>query len=328
MKPVPGRNVDGSNWWVLPALYDADAQAPLAEIGPRQSDVFSALHGGIAQFNCAVYWQHIKDIDASAFVADIKELKLPRITPILSVDPNLDTAGFAEWIAKNVDLIRELMPPVCKLYSMDPNFWQNLEAVASAGLLPIMYLDDDVVPQVVERVDYPVHFRHAYSLELVELMGSVKGATLQTSPHFLLPLLPDQRTNLWVLPPVPPDSTRQALVGAVPQRVDILVTDHNAPPFGDRLGPGLRLQQDFLSSLLTACDLFAWSLADTWKKVTENPKNLFQVELGETFAIVDPWARRRSGLWYGQGPERAPFLGTTLHGNVLAVGCEDRAAVV
>jgi dihydroorotase-like cyclic amidohydrolase len=227
-------------------------------------------------------------------------------------------------------LVRELMPPVCKLYSYGDGFWENLDAVFDADLLPIIYCKNfEDVQQVVERARGPVHFRHAVSEALIKTMRQLPGATLQTSPHFLLPLDPAQRHQLVVLPPVPEDDVRQGLLDRFLDEIDLVVTDHNGPPLSAPTGPGLQVAQDFLAALVTACGLYGWPLDRVWAKATAAPAARYGVDLGDTFVVVDPHASRQVGLWPPrQTVERAPYLGTRLAGRVLAIGADDAATLV
>ena len=323
-------DIDGSALWVLPALYDADAHLPLIGLGRRASDVWAALHGGAARINVALQWQDIHHLDFEAVVAELAAPVLPRIIPILSVHSDQDSTGFGDWLTEHAEAVRRAMPPVCKLYSYGDGFWDNLDAVFDAGLLPVIYCKDfDDVQKVVERARGPVHFRHAVSEALIKTMRQLPGATLQTSPHFLLPLEADQRRQLFVLPPVPDDDVRQGLLDRFLDEIDLVVTDHNGPPFGAPTGPGLQVAQDFLASLVTASRVYDWPLERVWAKATTAPAARYQVALGDTFVVVDPEASRVVGLWPPrQTVDRAPYLSTTLYGRVLAIGADDAAILV
>ncbi|CAN5464207.1 hypothetical protein BH10ACT3_BH10ACT3_09530 [soil metagenome] len=315
---------------MLPALYDADAHMPLVEVGLRATDAVNALHGGVSRVNVALQWQDIVGMDLRALFADLERWALPRITPILSVHSDQDSTGFGEWLATNAELVRELMPPVCKLYSYGDGFYENLETVFQAGLLPIIYCKDFAdVEKVVERASGPVHFRHAMTEQLVRTMRSLPGATMQTSPHFLLPIADDVREQLFVLPPVAGADERDPFVQLFMDEIDYVVTDNNAPPIQDPTGPGLQVQQHFLSSLLTAADLYEWPLADVLAMATTAPAARFGVELEDSFAIVDPTVEHVVGLWEPrQTRDRAPYAGMTLKGRVLAVGNDAEVALL
>lgn len=325
-----GRDIDAANWWVLPAIYDADAHMPLVELGLRASDRVNALQGGVSRVNVALQWQDIVGLDLEALVADLTRWGLPRITPILSVHSDTDSTGFGEWLSSNAEMVRTLLPPVCKLYSYGDGFWDNLETVFAAGLLPIIYCKDfSDVEEVVAKAPGPVHFRHAMTEQLVRTMQGLPGATLQTSPHFLLPIADEVREQLFVLPPVGGAAEREPFVELVLDEIDFIVTDNNAPPLEDPTGPGLQVQQHFLTALLTATELYDWPLARVWEKVTTAPAARFGVQLDETFTIVDPTHRHQVGLWEPrQTPDRAPYRGLTLRGRVLAVGNESEVEVL
>ena len=57
LSAVAGREIDGSSFWILPALYDADAHMPHVPFGVRLSDLHRALAGGVAHMNVALPWQ-------------------------------------------------------------------------------------------------------------------------------------------------------------------------------------------------------------------------------------------------------------------------------
>lgn len=324
-----GVDIDGTDLWVLPALYDADAHLPVATVGRRAADTWAALHGGTARINVALQWQDIRHLDLAELVGGIAGPVLPRITPILSVHSDVDSTGFGDWLQANVDPLTALMPPVCKLYSYGDGFWENLDAVFDAGLLPIIYCKEDAdLEAVVARARRPVHFRHAVSDALIATMKGLEGATLQTSPHFLLPLAVPA-SDLFVLPPVQGDDIRMGLVDRFLADIDLVVTDHNGPPLGPPPGPGLQVAQDFLASLVTASQLHGWPLDQVWAKATTAPAARYQVDLGETFVVVDPAFERTVTLWPPrQTPDRAPYLGSTLTGRVLAIGADDTATLV
>lgn len=325
-----GTDLDASGLWILPGLYDADAHLPVESLGLRAGDVYASLVGGIVHANVALQWQAIKDLDLEALVAELTVPRIPRITPILSVHSDLPSDGFGTWLADNVDTVKALLPPVCKLYSYSANFWANLESVFAAGLLPIIYCQDlDAVVNVVERSPGPVHFRHAISDQLVHAMRKLPGATLQTSPHFLVPLDPVHRGELHVLPPVPDDDVRQSLADVFLEEIDLLVSDHNAPPFGVPDGPGLQVAHSFLSSILTATAAYDWPLEAVWRKATTAAAARYGVELDDSWVVVDPAHEEVGTLWPPrQTPERAPYLGVAMKGRVVAVASAGSATLV
>jgi dihydroorotase-like cyclic amidohydrolase len=325
-----GRDLDASGLWILPALYDADAHLPILSLGLRLSDVYDSLVGGVARVNVALQWQEILDSDLETLVGEMTACALPAITPVLSVHSDLDSAGFGKWLEANVDTVKALMPPVCKLYSYSENFWENLDSVFAAGLLPIIYCADiAAVDGVVARAPGPVHFRHAISDALVSAMRRLPGATLQTSPHFLVAVDPAHRSELHVLPPVAEEEVRDSLAAVFLEEVDLLVSDHNAPPLGTATGPGLQVEHTFLSSIITAVDQYGWPLGDVWAKATTRPAALFGVDIRGGFTIVDPDFVQVGTLWGPrQTPDRAPYLGIPLRGRVLATGSAEVATLV
>jgi len=325
-----GRDLEGADWWVLPGIYDADAHMPLVEVGLRESDKALALQGGVSRVNVALQWQDIKDVDLESLFGDLTRWALPKITPILSVHSDRDSTGFGEWLETNAELVRTLMPPVCKLYSYGDGFWENLETVAGAGLLPIIYCKDfSDVEQVVAKSPVPVHFRHAVSEELVRTMKGLEGATLQTSPHFLLPVADEVREQLFVLPPVGDAEQVAGFAPLVLEEIDFIVTDNNAPPLQHPTGPGLQVQQNFLQAMLTVRNLYDWPLEQVWAKLTTAPAERFGVELEPSFVVVDPTDEHVVGRWEPrQTPDRAPYAGMTLTGRVLAVGNDDAVELI
>ena len=263
---------------------------------PRRTS-YAIVHGGVAQMNVAMQWQEIHDADLSAVVADVAEIAFPKVTPILSVHSDLDSSGFGAWLAEHADEVHALLPSVCKLYSYSEHFWENLDSVFEAGLRPVIYYHDmAAVEGVVDRATGPVHFRHAISRELVEAMSQLAGATLQTSPHFLVPLDAAHRGDLFVLPPVAEDELRLSLAKVFLDEIDLLVSDHNTPPYGNPTGPGLQVEQDFLSSILASVDAYGWPLDRVWDKVTAAPARALRRRIGETFVIVDPKVRAEGSL--------------------------------
>jgi dihydroorotase-like cyclic amidohydrolase len=330
LTPGAGTDIDGSALWLLPALYDADAHFPLQSLGLRASDIHAAMQGGVAHLNVALQWQEIEKLDLASVVAELMAATYPRITPILSVHSDLASDGFDEWLARNAATVKALLPPVCKLYSYSANFWSNLDSVFAAGLRPIIYCKDmEAVEGVVARATAPVHFRHAISSELVNAMKKLPGATLQTSPHFLLALDSKHRTTLNVLPPVPDDDVRTSLLDVFLKEIDLLVSDHNAPPFGAPDGPGLQVEQSFLSSILTAISDNDWPLDRVWEKATTAASSLYGQASDDAWVIVDPDFEQTATLWPPrQTPERAPYLGRTLRGRVIAIGAEEMATLV
>jgi hypothetical protein len=324
-----GRDIDGTDLWVLPPLYDADAHLPFIPFGVRHTDIQKALAGGIAQFNVALPWQLARSYPLADLAAELGRIALPKIIPLISVSPDADSAGFPAWLRDHVDEVREFTAPICKLYSDDPNFVANLEAIWEVGLEPMVWCWTwQELEALVERAgDRPLHHRHATSLQMVELMRKATRATLQTSPHFLL-LADGKRGALTVLPVPPPEDHAASLAKIFLDEVDIIVTDHNAPPVrGNPTGPGLQTQQTFLQTLLTLAESHDWPLERVLAKATTAPAALFGTAAPSGFLLVDPDAEP-SALWPGQAPDRAPFEGLPLKGRVLAVGAADRVELL
>jgi dihydroorotase-like cyclic amidohydrolase len=325
-----GRDVDGAHLWLLPALYDADAHMPLVEFGFRHADMQCALAGGVAQMNVAIPWQLIRDLDIQSLAADIFRAGLPAIIPLLSISPDADSAAFPAWLKAHRGIYTEIFPALCKLYSTDPNLEQNIEAVWDAGLKPMIWnaCDEDLA-KIVERAgDRPIHLRHATSSAMVELMRRAANATLQTSPHFLLPLAPAKAEALYVLPALPPEAVSRTLADVFLAQVDMIVTDHNAPPFSGPAGPGLQSQQHFLSTLLTMAENFAWPLDAVWHKATRAPADIFGVSAPAAMLLVDPGLYETVTNWPGQSADRAPFETLRLKGRVLAMMSANEVALV
>jgi hypothetical protein len=321
-----GRDIDGSDLWLLPPLYDADAHLPFIPFGVRHSDVQRALAGGIAQFNVALPWQSARLHALGDLAAEIGRAALPRIIPLLSVSPDEDSIGFAPWLREHADELREFTPPICKLYSDDPNFERNLDAIWAAGLEPMVWCwtQQDLERLVARAKDQPLHHRHATSSAMVALMRRATRATVQTSPHFLL-LAEGKRGALTVLPPPPPPELAASLAQVFLDQVDIIVTDHNAPPpIGRPTGPGLQTQQHFVQTLLTLADRHDWPLDRVLAKATTAPATLFGTTPPAGFLLVDPRQQEPTDLWAGQAPDRAPFQGLALKGTVLAIGAAGR----
>ena len=324
-----GREIDGSGWWILPALYDADAHMPHVPFGVRVSDLHRALAGGVAQMNVALPWQLARGKELKPLVADTTRSKLPRLIPLLAVMPSEDSGGFADWLPTHVDELTTVMPGIVKLYSMDPNFEANLEAVLKADLTPMVWNDtEEALAKLTAHVKGPMHLRHATSAGMVSLMQRAANATLQTSPHFLLSLAPGRRGGLSVLPTPPSDRDRHSLTDAFLEQVDVIASDHVAPQIGDPTGPGLQTQQHFLSALLTLCEQNDWPLDRVFDKATKTPARIFDVETPDGFVLVEPNEIRPVEAWPRQGADRAPFLGLDLKGRVLVVALDGMVELV
>jgi hypothetical protein len=323
------RAVDGSGLWILPAVYDADAHLPLLRVGFRAIDAYSALHGGIGHQNVALSWQLLRHGHLAGTLAALAATlpPVPAVTPVLTVDDD-DTDDFSDWLKANADTMRELMAPVCKLYSPDPNFERNLEAVWASDLTAVVYCyDRPALDWLVAHTHGPLHHRHATSAELVDLMLST-GSSVQTSPHLLLPLADGRRETLTVLPPPPDDAERESLASVFIDRVALQGSDHNAVPPKAPAGPGLQAQQHLLQTTLAMTRRYGWNLADVWPKLTSGPSQVFGVPHEPGFVIVDPSYTEMVAPWPLQAADRAPFTGLELPGRVLAVGYGEHAVLV
>jgi dihydroorotase-like cyclic amidohydrolase len=324
-----GRDVDGSSLWILPALYDADENTPFVDVGLRQSDRIAALAGGAATITVGIRWHEIRDVDLHAVAASAAVHRLPAVVPALSVSDRF-SEGFPEWLRDHGDQVKELFAGVCKLYSMDPNFERNLDAVWRAGLLPLVFCADDAaLSRVVELDGGPVHFRHATSAQEIDEMRRASDVSVQTSPHFLLPVPEGVRDRLFVMPAVPGEAVRESLVSVFVDAVDVVASDHNAPPVtGQPTAPGLYAAPSLLAALLTACDLYDWPLDVVLRKASSTPAERFGVSLGEAFVIVDPTEELAPHLWPRQGGDRAPFAETRLRGRVVCVAQDEHVVFV
>lgn len=323
------RDVDGAHLWVLPGLYDADAHMPLLLTGPRAYDLFAAQWGGVTQMNVALPWQLLGATPIADVVAEAAKLTLPRITLLLSVMPNDESAGFAAWIGRNVGQVTDLLPPVCKLYTVDPNFDRNLDAVWGAGLVPMVFCETaDDLERLLPHAHGPLHFRHATSAAVAAAMRSVDGATVQTSPHFLLPIPDDRRTALTVLPAPPGAADRSSLAAVFLEQIDVLASDHVSPAPAPPGGPGLQTQQHLMHALLAAASANGWPLGDVLRKATTAPAAVFGIARPPGFVVWDPATDDSTSTFPKQRPDRAPYLGLDLPGRVVAIGCGDAAAML
>lgn len=326
-----GRDIDGSALWLLPALYDADAHMPHIEFGVRQSDVMRALAGGISQMNVAVRWQLARTMDIAAIARALKRQQLPKMIPLLSVSPTAESADFPAWLRDNAQLLAEHLPKVCKLYSNDPHLHRNLDALWEAGIKPMVWnADDTALAQVVERTgDRPLHLRHATSAAMVATMRKATNATVQTSPHFMLPIDERKRANLTVLPPLSPPEAGRSLAQVFLDQIDMIASDHNAPYYlGPPITPGLQTQQQFLPALLTLADMYGWPLSAVLEKATRAPAAVFDTPAPTALLVVAPGESATITNWPGQTSDRAPFEGMDLKGRVFAVADHDHVELV
>ncbi|CAN5530388.1 hypothetical protein BH11ACT7_BH11ACT7_15480 [soil metagenome] len=266
--------IDATALWALPGIYDGDAHVPLLKQGLRHQEIHSPLAGGVAHVNTALQWQEVRHFDVAEIAAFCASTRLPRYIPVLSVEPQ-DTDDFADWLEEHGEKIRATWAPACKLYSPDPNFTANIEAIWKAGLKAVVYAwDDEALDWVAELRGGPLHHRHARSKVSAEIMRSTPGATIQTSPHYLLELAPERAERLHVLPPVPGGGDRTSLLDVLDTHIDMIATDDNAPIHG-ATGPGLSSQRYLLSALLTLYDVEGIALDCLWPKVTQAPADIF-----------------------------------------------------
>jgi dihydroorotase-like cyclic amidohydrolase len=316
-----GRSViDGSELWALPGLFDADAHLPVLGRGVRETDRWRALAGGVTSLNTAVSWQDVQSLDLDAVTAFFAATDFPRILPILSIADAPSSAEFANWLDKFGEQIRTTWAPMIKIYSNDPHFWTNLEAIWASGCRAAIYFYDEQSYREVLDSDGPVHFRHTISKSMADEVRARPNSSCQTSPHFLLELPPERPAELHVLPPVPGGGARTSLLTVLAEEVDLIASDHNAPILGNT-GPGLEIQQHLLPALLTLVEQGALELATAIEKATSAAAAIFQpaARLADATIIVDPRSTGPVGLWPGQEARRAAFLGIPLSGTTVAV---------
>jgi hypothetical protein len=312
---------DGSELWVLPGVFDADAHLPVLQRGVRELDRVRALAGGVTQLNTATPWHLVRDRSIAELTAFFAGTAFPRVLPVLSVSDEPSSEGFASWLAEHGDEVRESWAPVIKLYSNDPWFWPNLEAIWSAGCRAAIYFyDEPSFDAVVASRGGPVHFRHVTSRDMAEQVAGRPDSTCQTSPHFLLDLPAGRSEELFVLPPVPGGDDRESLLTVVTDQVDLIASDHNAPIAGNK-GPGLEIEQHLLPALLTLVEQGVFDLATAMAKVTSGAAGVFGPAAGldDSRVVVDPNGGGKAGLWPGQEARRSAFRGLELTGAVLAV---------
>ena len=325
----PERTIDGSSWWVLPGLYDADVHWPIFDAGARWLDRFHAMRGGVVAVNTACPWDRVAEVGPTAVTAALAPLRFPQVIPVLSVSPDETSEGFADWLPRVADELLETWPAVCKLYSYDERFDEHFDAVVAAGMRPIIYaFDEAAVDRIVAR-GVPVHFRHAVTPALIERMKALPGATVQVSPHFLAEVLDEHRSQLHVLPPVGDRLARAELLDVTLDRVDVIASDHNAPVAGNE-GPGLDAADQFLPALLTVAAQEGWDLAAVVPKLRDAPASVFRTEdrLQSGAVIVDPAASELVGAGPGQEARRIPYVGTHLATRVVAVAAGDELRFV
>ena len=321
------REIDAGSWWRLPAVFDADAHMPSIATGVRAYDLYAARFGGVAQMTVALPYQLLGNRNPAPFVAELAAVEQPVITPVLSVYPTDESAGFASWFDRHQDALAGAAR-VCKLYTPDPNFRRNLDAVWAAGWTPAVFAYSPAeLEHLLGYAHAPLHVRHATSGAAVKAVRAVPGATVQTSPHLLLDLALGRRAELAVLPTPPDPEDRAGLVSMLAD-IDVLGSDHVSPPVGPPTGPGLQTQQHFVPALLTVAEEHGIELADLWPKVTSGPAAVFGVSPMPGFVVVDPTIRTAVGRWPRQRDDRAPYLGRELRGRVIAVSTGDRIELV
>jgi hypothetical protein len=318
--------IDGTELWSLPGLYDADAHLPVVARGLREQDRIRALAGGATAVNCAVPWHLLEPLDLDEVTEFFGQTQFPRVLPILSVSDEPSSAGFATWLDKFGDQISQTWMPMIKLYSNDPNFWPNLEAIWTAGCRAAIYFYDEAdFDKVVATPGGPVHFRHVISSAMHDAVASRADSTCQTSPHFLVELPPERPSELFVLPPVAGEAERTSLRAIVSDLIDVIATDHNAPIAGST-GPGLEVQQHLLPALLTLVAQGVLDLPTALAKAGSAAVAVFgpAAAMPESRLVVDPRPTGPVGLWPGQEPRRAPFRDVEFAGCVTAVHVGDR----
>ncbi|TQS43175.1 hypothetical protein [Cryptosporangium phraense] len=322
---VPGvaaarSDFDGSGYWVLPGVFDADAHLPLVPRGVREFDRLRALAGGVTQLNSATPWHLIKDLPLEGVTAFFRATTFPRMMPILSVSDQPSSADFPAWLAAHGDEIRETWAPVIKCYSNDPNFERTVEAIWAADCRAAIYFYDEAAfESVVADHGGPVHFRHVTSKTMADQVASRPDSTSQTSPHFLLELPEGRSEELFVLPPVPGNPARDTLRAIVADAVNLIASDHNAPIAGNK-GPGLEIEQSLLPAVLSLVDDGVLTLPTAIEKLTTAAAAVFRPAggLDDSRIVVDPTVSLDTPLWPGQEPRRAAFLGVRTTGSVIA----------
>jgi hypothetical protein len=320
--------IDASDLWALPGIYDGDAHIPLLKQGLRHQEIHSPLVGGVSHVNTALQWQEVRYFDVVEIAEFCAATSLPRYIPVLSIEPE-DTDDFVGWLKQHGETIRTRWAPVCKLYSPDPNFTANIEAIWQAGLKAVVYAwDDEALDWVAQLHGGPLHHRHARSKVSAEIMRSTPGATIQTSPHYLLDLAPERAERLHVLPPVPGGGDRTSLLDVLDTHIDMIATDDNAPIHG-ATGPGLSSQRYLLSALLTLSEGEGIALDSLWPKVTGAPATIFGTAafVEPSTIIVDPGVRTTIGLETG-ADMRNPYVGLELTGAVVAMVCGGEGVIL
>lgn len=310
--------VDGTGWIVLPGLHDGDQSWPIPDLGVRAGDRWRALVGGALTVTTGWAWDRIVPRSTAGVAAAMDPLRWPRLVPVLTV-PREGSKGFTSWLVRHAAEVRETWPPVVRLFSSDPHFVANLDAVWAAGLRAAVFCsDNDAREALLGCAGGPVHLRHARSAAEVDAALARPDTTVQTSPHLALELAPEVAAGLHVRPPIPGDPSRSSL-RAVLDRVTMLATDHGAPVVG-REGPGLDVAATLAPALVTLAAEGPVGLDALLPTVTTGPAALFGLADPPTGRIVvDPRPDVEVRLGRAQEARRAPYLGRTLRGRVVAV---------
>ncbi|QYG94054.1 hypothetical protein HC251_17490 [Iamia sp. SCSIO 61187] len=316
--PVAAAPIDGRGWIVLPGLHDGDQSWPVPDLGVRPSDRLRALTGGSLTVTTGWSWDRIAPWRPAEVAAALARERWPRLVPVLTV-PREGSDGFPAWLARNRSELCASWPPVCRLFSSDPCFATNLDAVWAAGLRAAVFCsDDDARDDLLGSDGGPVHLRHARSAAEVDAARARPDTTVQTSPHLALALVPSVAAGLDVRPAVPGDPARSSLRTAL-DRVTMLATDHKAPVAG-QVGPGLDVAATLLPAVLTLAEEGPIGLADLLPAVTTGPARLFGQDAGRAGRIVvDPTGEAEVRRSTDQEPQRAPYVGRRLRGRVVAV---------
>lgn len=322
-------SLPGEHLWALPGLYDADIHLPVLERGLRPFDAVRALAGGATTVNTALPWHQVRAHRLADLTSFFARTTAPRVLPVLSV-ADTDSDGFVAWMADHGEELRETWMPTVKLYSNDPHFDANLEAIWAAGCRAAVYFYDDAAfERVVTTPGGPVHFRHVTSKAMAEAVAARADSTCQTSPHFLVELPPGRSEELHVLPPVPGGAARESILATVTGAVDMIASDHNAPIVG-KDGPGLDGDQHLLQALLRLVADEQVPLADVVRLTTTGPVGVFRpaAAVSDARIVVDPTVQTDVTPWPGQEARRAAYSGLRLPGAVIAVAGADQSFFV
>lgn len=316
--PVAAAPIDGRGWIVLPGFHDGDQSWPVPDLGVRPGDRLRALTGGSLTVTTGWSWDRIAPWRPAEVADALARVRWPRLVPVLTV-PREGSDGFPAWLTRNRSELSASWPPMCRLFSSDPCFAANLDAVWAAGLRAAVFCsDDDARDDLLGSGGGPVHLRHARSAAEVDAALARPDTTVQTSPHLALELVPSIAAGLDVRPPIPGDPARSSLRTAL-DRVTMVATDHKAPVAG-RGGPGLDVAAALAPALLTLADEGPIGLADLLPAVTTGPARLFGKDTDRAGRIVvDPTWEAEVRRATDQERQRAPYVGRRLRGRVVAV---------